>query len=313
MGDGRTGEPGGDGATLVSGAVERVGGVTLLLSGGSSVLAETMGESVDEVRECREQVALAAQRLLARRVSTDQDRISLGCSVLDGVFGGGLARSSVSELTGPSGAGKTQLCLQMALRSCVDHADSRVVYVSTEGAVPTNRLLQLCQTRGHPDRILDDVLLHTAVEVDDLLDLFLRQLPRLAAVLAGRLRLVVVDSVAAPFRGNFHVSTSRRRAEQLQALGGALRALAIRYCLAVVCVNQVTACVGGGDSPTRPALGLAWSSQLNTRLLVIRTQQNVDGQIERPVRRLHALFSSYMLPNTAHFQITDCGVEGLSF
>lgn len=42
-------------------------------------------------------------------------RLSAGCAVLDALLRGGLPVGGVTELSGPSGAGKTQLALQLCL------------------------------------------------------------------------------------------------------------------------------------------------------------------------------------------------------
>ena len=43
--------------------------------------------------------------------------LSLGCSALDALLGGGVPQQGITELAGPSGAGKTQICLQLALEA----------------------------------------------------------------------------------------------------------------------------------------------------------------------------------------------------
>lgn len=55
----------------------------------------------------------------------------------------------------------------------------------------------------------------------------------------GMVRLVVIDSVAAPFRCEFEGPASARRARALQALGAALRRLSRTFRSPVLCVNQV--------------------------------------------------------------------------
>lgn len=42
-------------------------------------------------------------------------RLSVGCSKLDGFLRGGVAVQGITEIAGESSSGKTQLCLQMAL------------------------------------------------------------------------------------------------------------------------------------------------------------------------------------------------------
>lgn len=55
----------------------------------------------------------------------------------------------------------------------------------------------------------------------------------------GVARLLVIDSVAAPFRCEFAGADSARRARRLQALGAELRRLSCAFRSPVLCINQV--------------------------------------------------------------------------
>lgn len=57
----------------------------------------------------------------------------------------------------------------------------------------------------------------------------------------GMARLVVIDSVAAPFRCEFDGPALVPRARHLQALGAALRRLSCAFQSPVLCINQVGA------------------------------------------------------------------------
>lgn len=65
----------------------------------------------------------------------------------------------------------------------------------------------------------------------------------------GMARLVVVDSVAAPFRCEFGIQNSAVRAKHLQSLGTALRRLSSTFRSPVLCVNQVTEMVEDESVP----------------------------------------------------------------
>lgn len=55
----------------------------------------------------------------------------------------------------------------------------------------------------------------------------------------GMARLVVIDSVAAPFRSEFDRAALALRAQRLLALGAELRRLSCTFRSPVLCVNQV--------------------------------------------------------------------------
>ena len=42
-------------------------------------------------------------------------RLTLGCQILDGFLRGGILRQGITEVTGESSSGKTQICLQLCL------------------------------------------------------------------------------------------------------------------------------------------------------------------------------------------------------
>jgi RecA/RadA recombinase len=65
-------------------------------SGARECLLETVAEAVCSLKE-------------------KWQRLSVGCSKLDGFLRGGVAVQGITEIAGESSSGKTQLCLQMAL------------------------------------------------------------------------------------------------------------------------------------------------------------------------------------------------------
>lgn len=143
---------------------------------------------------------------------------------------------------------------------------------------------------------------------DTLLECVQRKVPVLLS--RGMVRLVVIDSVAAPFRCEPDGPSPAPRAQRLQALGATLRRLSCTFRSPVLCINQagpppwgwaqawgwggsvgpaadpdptfqVTESVqerdagpapgpGTWEERLAPALGAAWSSQLLMRLMATR-------------------------------------------
>ncbi|XP_077595079.1 DNA repair protein XRCC3 isoform X2 [Stigmatopora nigra] len=177
--------------------------------------------------------------------------LSLGCPLLDGLLRGGLPVGGVTELSGESGAGKTQVALQLCLSAQYParHGglDSGAVFVCTEDAFPGKRLRQLIaeQPRLRPDvpagvtagrRFADHVYVEHAPDLASLRHCLRR---RVALLLARRLvRFVAVDSVAALFRAELDPSQWAERSRELLALSAALRHLCRHYNPAVLCINQ---------------------------------------------------------------------------
>lgn len=71
---------------------------------------------------------------------------------------------------------------------------------------------------------------------------------------------MVVDSIAAVFRGEFTPSEMAARSDTIFSFGRQLKALADRFHLAVVCINQVRRVEGGAWSVERGGCEwLGWS------------------------------------------------------
>eukprot|EP00069_Balaena_mysticetus_P008380 bmy_05899T0 len=192
-------------------------------------------------------VCTALQLLRQKR-----QRLSLGCPVLDGLLRGGLPLDGITELAGRSSAGKTQLALQLCLAVQLPRRHGGLgagaVYVCTEDAFPSRRLQQLIaqQQRLRTDVPGDvvrkiqfghQIFIEHAADVDTLLECVRKKVPVLLS--RGMARLVVIDSVAAPFRCEFDQASSALRARRLQALGAELRRLSCTFRSPVLCVNQV--------------------------------------------------------------------------
>ena len=96
-----------------------------------------------------------------------------------------------------------------------------------------------------------------------------------------RIGLVVVDSVAAVFRGDFGAGRADliERKDWFFHLGALMKRLSVWHNITFVVVNQMTSAMsedgaagsGGGALPDRkPALGMSWASCVNTRCVVVR-------------------------------------------
>ncbi|KAG8625901.1 hypothetical protein KVT40_006302 [Elsinoe batatas] len=182
---------------------------------------------------------------------------------LDSAVGGGFPCGHLSEVTGESAAGKTQLLLSLCLSVQLPApygVNRSALYITTEAPLQTTRLAQILSMNpiatsveaGHEPSL---ARVH-AIKVPDLESqehILQYQLP--VAIERHNIGLVVIDSIAANFRAEFDrgdgigdnmdmVQTQKRaafaaRTNQLIALGTHLRSLAQKYNLAVVVANQV--------------------------------------------------------------------------
>ncbi|KAF7645703.1 hypothetical protein LDENG_00199490 [Lucifuga dentata] len=209
------------------------------------------------------------------------------CSALDAALGGGLPVRKTTELCGVPGVGKTQLCLQVAVDAqipeCFGGVGGQAVYVDTEGSFVVQRFVDLaaaavrhCSLLAEDDEqraamttftvetILSNLFVvrcHDYVELLAevyLLPDFLSQHPKV--------RLLVIDSIASPFRQLFDELSQRTRL--LNGLAQQLISMATIHNIAVVITNQMTTKLWNGQSQLVPALGEKWGHAATQRLLL---------------------------------------------
>ncbi|KAL1602552.1 DNA repair protein rhp57 [Paraconiothyrium brasiliense] len=181
---------------------------------------------------------------------------------LDQALFGGIRPGYLVEVTGESGAGKTQFLLTLLLASQLPAPrglSKSAVYISTEAPLATNRLTQLLSAHpllaSLPPREKPSLSRILSIQTPDLesQEHILRyQLP--VAIKKHNVGLVVLDSVAANYRAEFEKTSVRggavsmaKRGAQLAQLGALLRGLARTEGIAIVVANQVA------DRFTRPA------------------------------------------------------------
>ncbi|KAJ1720047.1 DNA repair protein xrcc3 [Coemansia erecta] len=299
------------------------------LLAGRSKLQQACGLTASQTDQALTQLSLTAypwqQRLLTSAQLRPAERwLSTGSAGLDLVLGGrGLLRGRVVELVGESGSGKTQLGLQLAASQLAEHPVAQVVYVSTEGPFPVERLGGILRARSQGLEPLGRV--HVAELHDARAFMHAMEYKVDGMVRQGLVRLVVVDSVAGQLRvadeeddddgdgggkGGGERAFYRRRAGMLVRLGGLMRTWAAAGC-SVVCTNQVTDVVdregvlGAGKAP---ALGSTWANVIDARV-VVRQQRQQPGT---PTRRWIALaFAPWAPPAQCEVALGSSGFESL--
>ncbi|KAM9839917.1 DNA repair protein XRCC3 [Aulostomus maculatus] len=260
-------------------------------------------------------------------------RLSLGCPMLDQLLRGGLPVGGITELSGESGAGKTQLGLQLCLsvQYPPQHGglDSGAVYICTEDRFPSRRLQQLIrgQLSLRSDvppavtsslRFSDHIYIEHAADLVSLQTCLTRRVPLLLA--RGLIRLVVLDSVASLFRTEFGAGDWLERTRQLQKFSSALHHLSLELNTPVLCINQVTDVFSSSDntlgplsSTVAPALGLVWANQVMVRLMMRRLQQTVtEGNQCSTLRRLEVVFAPHLARDGRDAAVWTEGVRGVA-
>lgn len=260
--------------------------------------------------DCYKQLTLTGDQLLQR--DSALLRVSLGCSAIDHQLYGGLRRGTITELYGESGSGKTQVAIQAALHTW----PSGTVYICTEDLFPVKRFDQIkktliCSAATDHGK---NVFVEHVTEAHELLSCVRIRLPKLLK--NNNVSLIIIDSVAAPFR--VESSNYVQRAEELRELALHLISVAQDNNLAVLCINQVTGSTDGTGDNVVPSLGLAWSNMVSTRLRLRKTTSCISsdykceiGQLLQ-VRELTVMFAPDIPCSTAEFIISSSGLQVLA-
>lgn len=228
----------------------------------------------------------------------------------------GLPLGSITEIVGIAGAGKSQmanqLCLQ-AIQQRQQHDEepqspnnapfSYAIYIDTEGKASQQRLHEMARLRQHqqyPQNLdLNRILFYKPESTQELMESTLSQVE--ADMYEHPVRLVILDSIAAPLRRDPHLSAQYRTNAALH-IAQTLKRLAHELNVAVVVINQVGAVFSHSDddrkrinnkdldqpnghpssvpllpqqlhsSSVKAALGTAWYHCVSTRILLEQQQ-----------------------------------------
>ncbi|KAK3708248.1 hypothetical protein RRG08_023651 [Elysia crispata] len=275
------------------------------------------------------QVPLNALQIL-KDESLQHWRLSVSCPMIDRILKGGILSGVITEISGESACGKTQLCLQLCLSVQLDQKHGGgAVYICTEDVFPSRRLQQLIKffaknKKSH--RYGDNIFIEHVGDFESLDVCVERRLPTLLA--RGLVKLVVIDSVAALFRCHYTAAQVMERARHLSQFASVLHQLAKQHRIPVVCVNQVSASMGRAAGPSvTPALGLTWANQITCRIMMKRLSSSLccedpqsthqkpgesSSSLNLPTYRvLSVVFAPHLAPANLKVCIDNTGIHGL--
>uniref|UniRef100_A0A8C6TYS2 DNA repair protein RAD51 homolog 3 n=1 Tax=Neogobius melanostomus TaxID=47308 RepID=A0A8C6TYS2_9GOBI len=277
------------------------------LSTDTGITEEDASEVLDLVDPQHCPVSITALELLQREAELKP--IVTFSSELDQALGGGIPLGKTTELCGVPGIGKTQLCLQLAV-DCL--------FMDTEGTFFLQRFREMAAAVvRHCSMLADDQEQQEAmktftvehilsnlfvVRCDDSVEL-LSQISLLPSFLSDhpKVRLIIIDSIAFPFRLHFEDLPLRTRL----LLGAAhqLVTLATSRSVSVVMTNQMTTRVQRDASLLVPALGENWGHAANIRILLQWTGYKRTATIMK---------SSSHMTTTVQYRINTDGFRDFS-
>ncbi len=168
--------------------------------------------------------------------------VSTGVRALDDLLEGGVEVGSVTEFIGEFGAGKTQLCHQLAVMVQLPRGQgglaARALYVDTEGTFRPERIVQIARHRGlDPEKTLENIIYARAYNSDHQM-LLIRDAFKI--IKKENIKLLIVDSFIGHFRSEY-IGRGKlaTRQQKLNRHIHDLFRLAYSTNIAVIITNQV--------------------------------------------------------------------------
>lgn len=228
--------------------------------------------------------------------------------------------SSVTEIAGKAGSGKTQLCMHYCIRAFLPVSDGGlggcILYIHTEGSFPIERYHQMatCYVARHPQyevrKFTDKLVLYKLLDIDADPKLFDETIPMLIERLG--IRMIIIDSVAALFRGDPDWDNQDLRLLKLRKFCFQIWSLAHHYNVILLCTNQVTEAPMEGVTDAaafyyQPCLGRIWQEILTTSCMVVKVNAS-ECAASPQSRALHVIKSPYIGTTIIYFDICETGL-----
>ncbi len=284
-----------------------------------SVLTET---EIGEIPDVSEKTALALVRAaddsfrgpLFQKASEQSERFlnkrkhfTTGSEVFDELLGGnGMPTSAIIEINGEYRTGKTQTCLTCAVTAQLPEDKGGlgrpVIYIDTENSFQAEHLLGIGKRFGfEPDELLDNIFVVQAEQLR-YLDQAIDRLPGYVQALDPG--LIIIDSLMAPFRNEFHqLNLLAVRQKKIGKLIGLLKRIAIAFNTTVIFTNQVMANIGfsGKFVPVKATGGHVIAHASDIRIFMKKLKGNL--------RRAKIDDCAWLPAEEAEFFITNAGIS----
>lgn len=249
-------------------------------------------------------------------------KIKFGVESLDNLTRGGIDFSTITEIYGEGGSGKTQICLQLALNVQLKSTSGQCVYISAGKMFPANRIQQMADemkkcagAKCRKIKFLDSIHVLMAYNVEIFENFIKEELQEflVAQSKSRSVKLLIIDSIADIYREDHDF---KKRAVSMRETLTKLTDLAKQFKFAIVCTNHAVDVIDDDDeesfnilpiSNIKPALGLVWHSIVSTSLEVRRTERKFEDQT---IREMKLIETQAALPlNTEQFIITQQGIS----
>ena len=139
-------------------------------------------------------------------------RLPTGCKSLDNLLDGGIEAGVITQVYGPPGSGKTQLCHTL---SVVMPSNYRVIYIDSEGNFRPERVKEIARARGfNSKQILQRILVTKALDIKQLESRIEAACSKIDS--DSKIKLLIVDSIIYHYRAEY--SGRSKLPEKIQRL-----------------------------------------------------------------------------------------------
>lgn len=241
-----------------------------------------------------------SERLLKKRRF-----FTTGSENLNELLGGGMPTSAIIEINGEYRTGKTQTCLTCSVTAQLTEEQGGlgrpVIYIDTENSFQADHLEEIGKRFGFErEELLANIFVVQAEQLR-YLNQAIDRLPGYVQALDPG--LIIIDSLMAPFRNEFHeLNLLAVRQKKLGKLIGLLKRIAIAFNTSVLFTNQVMANIGpsGQFIPVIATGGHVVAHASDIRIFMKKLKGNM---------RRAKIDDCAWLPNeTADYFITNAGI-----
>ncbi len=213
----------------------------------------------------------------------DVSSITTGSRALDDALDRGIETMKITEFFGPSGVGKTQICLQLSVNVQLNEEmgglSSRTVYIDTEGSFTSKRISELAEYRDlSPKEVLKNIYYTRVDSVSRLFDMVVKA----EKFLEDGSKLLIIDNIITPFQKEYDKFDVGKRQMLVQKLLWTLLGYADRHNVAVVFTNRVYSIPDPlAEENLYPFGGLVVERSVHRKVLLRRHKETTfRGQIE---------------------------------
>ncbi|MFQ6137104.1 MAG: DNA repair and recombination protein RadB [Candidatus Hydrothermarchaeales archaeon] len=157
-------------------------------------------------------------------------KIPVGCGI-DDILDGGIEARTITQLYGPAGSGKTNICLQCAL-NCI-RSGKKVIFIDTEGGRSLDRVRQI--SGRDFEKFLENSLFYEPTNFEEQQSI----IENLDKVVDDKVGLIVLDSAVSYYRLERNDESASEVNKAFSKQFAKLSELARKGNLAVIITNQV--------------------------------------------------------------------------